>query len=324
MNKMIIRGWCDIGTIYPNGNSDADTVKVKVATVSFIQDGREIDIYRQITAARSLEEKPEGEPRRQPILQAGTISVRLQGIDAPELHFQPGKGQPYFRQPRGASAARRFSQALCWSGRNWMPCELISRVQHPADAFDKYGRLVANIIDSSTGADLNLLLLQNGLVFPAIYNSMQPDEIQMVLAAAARGREANDSIWRDWSAELTFDPSLLAPEKGKPVAEPDHGQLNLPKVFRRLARHIQAGGTLSTFKASLTADAEQVLRTNDVLAGELGQPFLFSELIGGTEEAPTYLGRPEDVVYIEAEGTIYLEDKVTKELKDWRTEPLPD
>lgn len=90
-----------------------------------------------------------------------SITVRLQGIDAPELHYQPQGGVPAgersarqeaaflkwhgdFRQRQGETAAATLGKLLGGGGE--IPCTVLSRVEQPNEAFDMDGRLIGNVV----------------------------------------------------------------------------------------------------------------------------------------------------------------------------------
>jgi endonuclease YncB( thermonuclease family) len=84
-----VRGQIDISQFWPVGSSDADTTKVKVI----------VDANSFAFAADRVIFKPthvfdnafvRGASRKKLIDSSSRITVRLQGIDAPELHYRAG------------------------------------------------------------------------------------------------------------------------------------------------------------------------------------------------------------------------------------------
>src|SRR5262249_37880764 len=114
------------------------------------------------------------------------ITVRLQGIDAPELHFKPqlrlnlpgGPAVPQkfvsLRQHFGESATVALANFLKTFGPGPLPCRVVTRVDHPNDVFDKYGRFVGDIQIKKGKQEINInhWLVEQGWAFPAFYDSM--------------------------------------------------------------------------------------------------------------------------------------------------------
>lgn len=315
--RLILRGFFGSSQIYPQGNSDADTLNVTVATASFVgADGKEKSVYSDLADARYTVRGAGGSTVYSRILRGGGVRVRLQGIDAPELHYEPQGSKTFFRQPRGAYTSRRLNEGLRFYAGDEQPCELVTSVEKPGDAFDVYGRLIADVLVGAgpEKRDLNLQLLREGLALPTFYNSMDTDEITAAIEATAIGKLAQDSIWKQYTGELSFDQSLLAPKLHEAVddKQPDLGPVILPKLFRRFSTHIMGGGTPGGFKESLATSAEKVLLTADVLAGSAAAtPKLFADFIDATDPSkPTFTAAPGDIVFLETGGQLYLERPV--------------
>jgi len=311
-SRLIIRGYFSSAQFYPQGNSDADTMNVTIATASFVDaTGKETSVYGKLIKAHYEDAAAPGGPTKKPVVKGGGIRVRLQGIDAPELHFQAG--ETFYRQPRGAYAARRLNEALRFhgGGDDMLACEITTNVDRPSDAFDKFGRLIGNVLLGSgpEKRDLNLQLLRDGLAFATIYDSMAADEITAVLEAERTGRTAQNAIWKEWTQQLTFDPALLAPAPHEEVdaEQPDRGPIILPKLFRRLSSHLTGGRPLDTFKAALAEGGEKVFRTEEFLAGT-PTPVPFADFVDATDpSAPRFSVEPGALVFLEAPGQIWIE-----------------
>lgn len=254
----ILRGWFSVRQFFPAGNSDADTIKVKIATAAMRTESGEKNVYGELSDAFVVQTDKDGKEHYDKVLSSGSITVRLQHIDAPELHYVLGKTK--YRQPRGISSARRVMEGLTWHTNDWIPCEVVTQVAHPSEAFDCYGRLVGDILYGNERRNLNLQILESGLALPSLYDSASTDERMAARAAAKRGRKAFDAIWNDYRPELSFDPGLvLSPhESGH---DDDHGPLVLPKLFRRLAQRFAETGAadMAGFHAWLRAGGERVM-----------------------------------------------------------------
>jgi endonuclease YncB( thermonuclease family) len=198
------------------------------------------------------------------ITSSSTIKIRLQGIDAPELHFPSTakrdplkKGKPNeARQPFGASAAQALHEHLktFLQGRETrLHATFVTRVASAADAIDSHGRFVGDILVS--GKSINTWLVANGWAFPLFYDSMAVDEIKTLLEAWKDGRMLRDRIGAALEKGLQpFDPSRQVDN----AELPDSAPLNLPKIFRRqVDLWFQTPGDLSgtDFAARLKAGA---------------------------------------------------------------------
>jgi endonuclease YncB( thermonuclease family) len=247
-----IRGVIDLTQFWPGGSSDADTSKVKVnvrpGSFAFAADGK------KFKPTRALDKAIVVGASKKPVIDARSrVTVRLQGIDAPELHYKApalrksrtevtatkrtaynAENKTERRQYWGETATLALAQKLSTFGAGVIRCEVYSFVDHPYELMDTYGRVVGNLrVGKKFGLDLNTWLTEQGWVFPAFYSSMSEEEIQTLLAAALKGRQQG----RVWST-LVDDTSKFKPKlvyrKGGPIdTENDQGALILPKLFRR-------------------------------------------------------------------------------------------
>ena len=187
------------------GSSDADTstlvVQAKPGSFRFRESlkGR-AKVTRAFEGATVV-----GRVRKEAIDEQHRIVVRLQGIDAPELHdrapclvpsaersdaqkaaFSSVSGD--YRQPFGETATlalRAFlgigvsESASDVDLERVVPCILRSRIDEPNEAFDTYGRFVADVIVKKGGQEvsLNHWLAKSGWAVPALYASMSAEEI---------------------------------------------------------------------------------------------------------------------------------------------------
>jgi endonuclease YncB( thermonuclease family) len=237
---------------YKGGKSDADTVKITIP----------MDSTRFRTdAGSSWKENLQAlfngayvRSKDKPVVDnKNRISIRLQGIDAPELHYRATKStKPHeltedqnrlwmtneFRQHWGARCA--FELANYFSkyddGSGVINAYVFSRVDSPSDLFDVYGRLVGDIVIGEDNQNVNHWLAENGWAFPAFYNSMTGDEINTINKKSKEALDTSQGIWNDYSNMLiTFDPDLDLPSKkeGEIDKNTDNGGVNFPKIFRR-------------------------------------------------------------------------------------------
>ena len=303
-----VEGSIDLDQFWPPGTSDADTTKILITV------GPSGFQFRSSPGRRF---KPTsvfdgavvtGEQGTKPVVdKKGRITVRLQGIDAPELHYRPQsalKDQPNnpkpgenyrtaaqkkkflelnedYRQPYGETATVQLKKYLASIGANPLPCKVVTSIDRPNEAFDVYGRLVGDVVVEPQKADVNHWLLRNGWALPAFYNSMAEEEITTLTALANKARKAKRGIWPQYAARIgSLEKDLVFRRKGTYVQGSDIGNVILPKMFRRLCAwtvNFEAGMVRSSFAeylASKTKDeamlAREFLEQGDAAAQEYG------------------------------------------------------
>ena len=255
MGTLIVSGVLQADQFWPKGRSDADTASVGLTiqgknSFVFVDDAGKHHNTKAFENAEVI-----GQHGRSPVIKTskkGTrkITIRLQGIDAPELHYQPqvtgtkGKGILHpFRQFIGETSANALHAFVATLGESQIPCEAVTVVSHPDEVCDTYGRVVANIVLTRGGTriDLNHWLLQEGWVLPAFYNSMLNVEILAVLADYKAAKQHSRGLFSKnlvTEALARFDQHQVE-QKGPPSFKPfsDEGPVNFPKFFRRQAEH---------------------------------------------------------------------------------------
>ncbi len=269
-----VHGAIALDQFWPVGTSDADTTKIKVAVSP--------DAFR-FRASPSEPFRPthvfadaivDGESRA-PAIANGHITVRLQGIDAPELHYRPaaalppGKRTPRqhtlylawnfeYRQYLAETAADALHGFLAQFNRNPLPCRIVTAVDTPNDVFDTYARLIGDlIIDSgATSVNLNHWLVENGHALPAFYVSLDDQEITTLTDLYNAAKANRRGLWNDyftpklaqfgWSLRFRGRDAALDPLR-------DRGPVIVPKLFRRQAtfrvnkRAGMASGSLAAY-----------------------------------------------------------------------------
>ena len=202
-----VNGTIEVIQFWPEGRSDADTAKIVVTIAPDSVRFRE-NKARPFRVTHFLDGATVGIPvngKRKPAVNAkGQLTIRLQGIDAPELHFQPsaleasefpGLDQAGFaavkkqyhdakvvhpyRQLLGATTTKALHDFLASAGSSTLPCRVFTQVDLPNEVFDKYGRMVADIEVTIGGntVSINEWAVQTGSAFPAFYSSMSDTEI---------------------------------------------------------------------------------------------------------------------------------------------------
>lgn len=192
------------------------------------------------------------ERRIQPSFEDGSVQLRLEGIDAPEVHYGP------HAQPFGAEARDVFLQLLGFDGVRFNPGkqnQVIGsnpesvRVAILTRAADANGRIVSYLMNEQTAGDyadgevlrlgeealmttLNSRMLEDGLAYYMGYTSTPLLHRTVFIKAAKRAREAKLGVWAlDQSREFYLD--------GQADITQD-GQLIFPKLFRRCTEFLIA------------------------------------------------------------------------------------
>jgi endonuclease YncB( thermonuclease family) len=151
--RLEVEGEIDVDQFWPAGTSDADTTKIKVKTTGTSFKFRpHIGAPFKVTNAFS-KATVHGKTTKPAIDSKGFITVRLQGIDAPELHYQPSaalktseqskkqheaylKWNFEYRQPLAESATVAGATFLKRGGATKLKCTVISFVDSPNDVLD--------------------------------------------------------------------------------------------------------------------------------------------------------------------------------------------
>ncbi len=274
MGLLRVKGSIDLNQFWPTGKSpnilsDADTVHVQIEPkTSFLFEG---NVTRAFDYAWIRTRKTKG--GRAPIYvivsQATAnahIKVRLQGIDAPELHYQVDQKKPEVRQKWGKRATfelRKFLKSHAPGMK--IDCHLETLVKSPNDAFDMYGRFVGDIMigTGSSIVNVNHWLVENGWAFPTHYNSMQIGEINALNALWAKAKKG---FLKSIVKRATNDMyGLPAGKQGDNAAEAktDKGPVVFPKMFRRLVgfnEDSKGASTLKNFLALPSKKKDLVIR----------------------------------------------------------------
>lgn len=189
------------------------------------------------------------------------IKIRLQGIDAPELHCLANQANLRlssthyrnftslnaifeYRQHWGARAARELatflnSESFTEEGVKFVKGYAISSVDTPSNLFDKFGRAVADIViidRKNRDINLNQYIVRKGWAFPDYYDSMSNDEIEALIENNKDALNKPTGIRSSYTKELVpFNFNLFYQEEEEVQSdiEKDKGPLNLPKFFRK-------------------------------------------------------------------------------------------
>ncbi len=241
--------------------------------------------------------------------QDGSVQLRLDGIDAPELSYAD-LAQPYGPRSRDALLARCGFTDVELDGDRVVSAEPGSRpAAILAGLADPNGRPVSFLVvgdlppdgeyvpidDALVDRTVNAELLAGGMAYPTFYEATPAPVRERLREVARFAREAGGGLWRiDRSAEFTLDGlgSLTGPR----------GQLVLPKLFRRCVEYLRdpdavARMTLPQWLARSSPSG----RTLDDLVLERGAaaPVPFSELVEQDGDVVRLTADPLDLVIVE-------------------------
>jgi endonuclease YncB( thermonuclease family) len=259
-----VRGTIDVSQFWPSGRSDADTATVVLTLagdpIKFRKDDA-VPLRATHVFDDALVAGRQGPPK--PAIKNGHVTIRLQGIDAPELHFQPtalSKAEKenssreeqeafhevnhFYRQLLGATSTKALHDFLVTVGATF-DCRVFTQVDKPSEVFDTFGRLVGDIEIAKGGSTVNLnhWLVEQGWAFPTYYSSMTNEEITAIDALARAAQSKERGIWKFLSKTVgTFDFDLREPKRNElSVLADDTGPVLFPKLYRRFtswsARH---------------------------------------------------------------------------------------
>jgi endonuclease YncB( thermonuclease family) len=316
-----IRGTIDTAQFWPVGSADADTSKIKVTvgkdSFAFAPDRLHFDTTHAFDDAHV-----KGTQSGPVIDTKSRITVRLQGIDAPELHYKApalrrkppvtdkaraaynAANRPEKRQWLAESATLALAKKLNGFAKNGMlECVVYSLVDRPFEVIDTYGRFVANVfVGAQFDTDINLWLTQEGWVYPTFYSSMENEEIENLLKAMSKGKKKKSRVWGYYVTDSgNFDPSLHYRKNGAPVPiAQDRGDVVMPKLFRRQVAHYaskQAGLFKGTFASYIKKNPEYCFTLDDFMdAGpHAATPRTLDEFFSGNDFTP----EPQELVFRE-------------------------
>lgn len=298
--KLLVYGTMDLGQFWPMGKSDADTTSMEliVDEDSFLYQESASAKAKATQAFDGALVRVKGQGAKEVIRTLKTtgarkITVRLQGVDAPELHLRAvsavrrsemtdeqksawDKVKGEYRQLQAETATLALAKHLGADDTDSIDVRFETYVEQPGDAIDAYGRFVGDVYILRNGKkdkNVNQWLVANGWAVAAFYNSMSSTEIKTLrkLAIAAKKKNAR----KFYDATTKFDRKLLYRSKPKNIDAKDHidasadaGDFLLPKVFRRLTQYStnkKAGLVSGSFLAYLESRSDVVYDVHDFL-----------------------------------------------------------
>jgi endonuclease YncB( thermonuclease family) len=308
-----VHGTLDVSQFWPNGESDADTSHVVVDANGFKFRPKAGEPFKVTHVFDDAQVKGTG---TNPAVKKGAVTVRWQGIDAPELHYQPSYPPKLsdqqkdafraengnFREHYGESSTVALAKFFESLGPKILPVIVRTAVDAPNDVFDTYGRLIGDIIVTKGGKETNVnqWLVAEGWAFPTYYDSMSAAEIELLDKLAVQAKETKAGIWDDASQSATnFDLTLKFRNHG--AVEADSGPVLMPKIFRRLATYSVAEAAKvvdETFAAYLKAAPDRCHKTPDFLkSGKQATQHRLDEFVDAHAHLKFW---PQDLVFEEA------------------------
>jgi endonuclease YncB( thermonuclease family) len=250
-----MQGTIALRQFWPIGRSDADTTKMVLSVSPGAIEFRKNNSSPFHPTHVFDHAVVKGKTRKPPV-KNGQVTIRLQGIDATELHYRPSPLSPSekkglsaaklnayhlvthsYRQFLGATATKALRDFLASAGKDTLDCHVTTQVDEPGEAFDTYGRLVADIEVTMGGKTVNInqWLVEQGWAFPTFYSSMTNDEINTFIGLAKTARAKKSGVWKLLSKTIgAFNFNLLEPKANDlSVLASDKGPVILPKLYRR-------------------------------------------------------------------------------------------
>jgi endonuclease YncB( thermonuclease family) len=276
MGLLKVNGVIELDQFWPEQGSDGDTIRVQLDG-PFLFQPYPNQPFQPTTAFDNAQMHGKPVLHQDHTTGATGISTRLQGIDAPEMHYQPQPPQDLgaavaahraefhqynkeYRQPYGETATVKLAEWLLNTyGQQQLSCIVTTQVDTPNDVFDVYGRFIGTIfIPDQNGneevltdngqatipaTDVNRHCVQQGWAFPTFYSSMKEEEITPLLQADKQAQEQNSGLWPLYQSQIgALDTSLLydrPTHSHTPTYDPaqDTGAVIFPKLFRRLCTY---------------------------------------------------------------------------------------
>ena len=319
--ELRVSGKMVLGQFWPTGLSDADTVTVQLTANSFTFSPDPAN--KPFRTTKAFDNATVKGTTTRPAIRKNNITIRLQGIDATELHYAAtlhGTGLQdngkRFRQFFGETATEKLHDFTAQLGTGPIPCEVVSAVDHPNDVFDTFGRFVGDVLITIKGkkVDLNHWLVENGWAFQTYYNSMSPDEIKIIQKLSEAARKAKRGIWPHLIQHVgQLNPGMVFRLKGKPNDKADIGPVLMPKIFRRQVRfvisqlnHLPAGsGDFRSFLGAQTdpfVTLKAFLKNPKVKAPGKTSPNANLKSLFNAQEV--FASMPGDLVFFEKPSTL--------------------
>lgn len=280
MGHVEIPGKVDVFQYWPHGPSDVDTLKFipDLASARYFANGASTSVGAFFESGGTFQpdDNNPGEEKFRSILRSAggvSLSIRLQGIDAPETHYAPNfregmfdghyaewiakhiSRQKSYRQPYGKFCTDLFANGLrtqlgIGSFNSAAPEVLAdAKVRILADgingAVDVYGRVIGYVTLIGSGQEivLNDHALAQGFAFCSFYGSMTIEEMKRLtelFLSHGTGDAPKSLLRKNLSTQLRdFEPELWTTKSMRDTDRDDNGADSFrskcfdPKLFRR-------------------------------------------------------------------------------------------
>lgn len=130
---------------------------------------------------------------------------------------------------------------------------------------------------------LNHRSLEEGLAYPTYYKGLFHDLREALTESVVRARAAQKGVWAEDRTNAGFEVESL-----ESITE-EH--LILPKLFRRLAEYLEAGGSVAGFKEFLEAREEEIIVIPTV------HPTHFDTVVEVDGDTVRLTEPPEDLIF---------------------------
>ena len=249
-----------------------------------------------------------GQPGLVKVNSKGMAQLRIEAIDALETHYSAG-GK--LTQPWAQATASRLHllNFLGFTGLQFgeSETEVTGVNQDGLKGYiltkyvdnNRYGRPVSFVFSGSTnrtdGSDvfLNVSILKNslnyemllsGFAYPTYYKNLYADLREEFTLAVKKARQARRGVYADDATNKGF--------KFKSIKSITEDEVIMPKLFRRLAEHINKnGGKLSTFKDFLEQKNDELF-----VMGQFHRKNL-NDIVRVKNKKVKLTEKPEDIIF---------------------------
>jgi endonuclease YncB( thermonuclease family) len=235
----------------------------------------------------------------------GTVQLRFEAIDAPELHYQ-GKGQPMGREARDFLLNELGFSAYIYNDNDTITDSVPGEIRGGilSNSAETNGRPISYVFlesdlasyqdgkritldDALLAKSLNTKVLQAGMAYYTVYSSQSETQRTYMRAIAQQAKDAGLGVWAvDKTTEFTLNNA----------DDITQHQLILPKLFRRCTVYLRdtEKGFSGTFQEWLLADPS---RDDEILLG--GRKTRLSSVIESNGTTVSVLFDPLEAVFLE-------------------------
>ena len=349
MGILRVKGVIELDQFWPIGSADADTTKIKLIVGKKSFEYKKEGAKKFSTTQVFWDAISKGQVSKEVVSTSKktgiqTITVRLQGVDAPELHYHAAplsksgtvtdakrKKFNEINEERRQHLAETATVALAKHLKQFVNAQGVvnavfeTSVDEPAESVDTYGRFVGNIRVGGN-KDINIWLVENGWGHPAFYTSMSKEEIEAYLAVWKKGKKKTGRPGKSISKNANdFEWDLIYRKPKKDVVieftpAEDKGPVLMPKIYRRqlswlVSKEAKVITAATTFKAYLKKKPDQLVMLDDFLNNGLNSAkvMVLDDFISADNKV---LKNPDEFVFKEKAG--FLENASKQKITKWK------